>query len=414
LSRSAVWVALVAIAVAADCGYAPSPESGHQACATAGKLCPDGYYCSLGACWRNGTSPDGGAAGAGGNAGMAGSRAGAGGAAGGFSGSSGAGGAAGGAGQGGAGGAAPVCTAGNKMCSGTAIETCASNGTWGAASECPTHVCTPVGYSAVCNPSYLLIAYMSSILMYDASSGSYLGTFLSGAKFTGPVGGTRAADGSIWIVDNPSVTAYHYAGNNGASLGSFPIAAGANKYADGIAIGPSGDVFIGISGGVVQRYGTDGTPKGTFVTPPAQVDFGGMCFHGTSLFVSFIGSTGSLVQYDASAGTMIKTLYSSFFGNGPRTPVFGPDGNMYVPVWQTSTIFKFDGNTLASDGALVNDSALSPEAIAFGPDGALWALDDPDSANSVRRYDLTTGAYLSTLVAVGAGGLGRASVLIYP
>jgi len=322
--------------------------------------------------------------------------------------------AGGAAGNGGAGGA-PACTAGNSKCSGTGIETCGANGAWSAPTECPTHACTPIGESAVCNPSYLLIPYASSILMYDASSGASLGTFLSGAKFTGPVGGTRASDGSIWIIDNPSATAYHYAGNNAATLGSFTVSPGTNKYADGIAVGPSGDVFVGVTGGVIQRYGTDGTPKGAFVTPPSGVDFGGMCFHGSSLFVSFIGPTnGSLVQYDGSTGTMIKTLYSTFAGNGPRVPAFGPDGNLYVPVWQTSTVFKFNGTTLASDGALVNDSGLSAMAIAFGPDGALWVLDDPSSPNSVRRYDLTTGGYLSTLVAVGAGGLGRAPTIIYP
>jgi hypothetical protein len=53
-------------------------------------------------------------------------------------------------------------------------------------------------------------------------------------------------------------------------------------------------------------------------------------------------------------------------------------------------------------------------ALAFGPDGRMYVLDDKLGAKaSVNRYNLATGAFETTFVAPGSGGLGRASNMIF-
>jgi hypothetical protein len=136
--------------------------------------------------------------------------------------------------------------------------------------------------------------------------------------------------------------------------------------------------------------------------------------------VTYDAGTGSLVQYNASTGALVNTIFSGFSPNGPRSPVFGPDGSMYVPDWQTHNIWKLSpsGSTYAAPTApFITDPALTPDAVIFAPDGSLLAINDPccSGPDSVRRYDPTSGTLLSTLVSTGSGGLARGfSIVLTP
>jgi outer membrane protein assembly factor BamB len=249
------------------------------------------------------------------------------------------------------------------------------------------------------------------IRRYDSSTGAYLGIFASGGGLTYASGMAYGPDGNLYVGDFYSKSILRYGGRTGAFLGVFATAP--DQVFD-VTFGPDGNLYVGLSGTVVRYNGTTGAPMGQFTAP--KYVCGGMTFHDGSFFVSYLGNTsGELLQYTATTGALIGTLYHDFSANGPRGPRFGPDGNLYVPDWQTPHIAKFDGTTLAYQGNIVNDGThYYPMALWFNSQGQLYVLEDnlEGSGGSVAIYDLATGAFQRQLFAPGAGGLGRASAMI--
>ena len=97
---------------------------------------------------------------------------------------------------------------------------------------------------------------------------------------------------------------------------------------------------------------------GTFAQSPLDLGVSGMTFHDGSLFVTYPGSgtaNGTLYQYNGTTGAFVSILYNAFDAYGPRTPVFAPDGNLYVPVWQSFNIAKFNATTLTFTSNIILD-----------------------------------------------------------
>lgn len=76
---------------------------------------------------------------------------------------------------------------------------------------------------------------------------------------------------------------------------------------------------------------------------------------------------------------------------------FGPDGNLYVPTFDSGQVLRFNGST----GAFMNIFVAAgsggighPTDSLFGPDGNLYVLSRDNA--SVLRYNGTTGAFLGT------------------
>ena len=257
--------------------------------------------------------------------------------------------------------------------------------------------------------SSLLVTTSSAILEYDASSGSFTQALVSGGtSFFSTVLGP---DGDLYVADFSAKTVSRYNAQTGAALGVFAQPA-CSPYQ--VAFGPDLNLYVGCNGGAITRFdGTTGASMGTFIEPPAaSADFGGMAFFDGSLFVTYIDTAGSLYQYDASTGSLIAPLYSAFASNGPRTPVFGPDGSLYVPIWQTRYVDHFAAGTYDYLGHFILDISLDPLSLAFAPDGSVLVMNDPGSNDTVRRYDGSTGAFLSTLVSAGSGGLARGGAIL--
>ena len=267
---------------------------------------------------------------------------------------------------------------------------------------CAFVVASALFHASVAAASSFLVANFnttnqtSQILRYDYATGAFLGNFTTGGPATGMLGMTFGPDGNLYICEfnNPDILKFN--GSTGAYIGIF---ANTTIFPYGVAFGPDDNLYVGGNSGSTRRFnGVTGAFIDTFITPPVGVDFGGMTFHDGYLFISYLG--GKLYQYNAASGLLISNLYSGFISNGPRAPRVGPDGNLYVPEWQTTHVAKFNGNTYAFMGNIVNEGGLTPIALEFGPDGKMLVLSDSSFSN-VRQYNPTNGAYLKTLVDFG-------------
>jgi len=289
------------------------------------------------------------------------------------------------------------------------MQTCGSNGTWGAAAACESTICS----GTKCLPkAAILIVSSSAVFTYDAVSGAFASTFPLGDSGIG--GATIGPDGKLWVtvILAKSIVRYDL---SGASLGVFTTT---QDYSDWLAFGPDGNLYASARTSpresIVRIDAKTGASLGTFVQGPLDVPVDGMAFHNGSLFVTYAGTGalgGSLYQYDGTTGAQVAQLYDSFSPYGPNTPAFAPDGTLYVPVWQSPDIAKFDGTTLKFVSNISRDSLL-PTSIAFAPDGTLLVLSDPGPYDSVLRYDPKNGTF-TTLVSMGSGGLGRARFVFY-
>jgi len=258
-----------------------------------------------------------------------------------------------------------------------------------------------------------MVSYKSNILSYDAATGASLGEVLVnyGGGFIG--GFTYGADGNLYVSDFNGLKIDRYNGTTGVFIDKFATVTSSSPYQP--LFGPDGNLYLGQAGGAVTKYdGLTGQSLGTFVSRPAGAfDFGGMAFHNGGLYVSYLGASGSLSRYDAITGGNAQEVYAGFSSNGPRAPLFDNAGNMYVPDWQTNKIYAFNENSLTLTGTITTRQGTSPMSLSFDGGGNLLVLSDNGSNSQIDRYDPATGALLGTLVAPGAGGLGRGNNLTF-
>jgi hypothetical protein len=347
--------------------------------------------------------------------GTGGSTVGTGGAAGASGGMSGSGGVAGGSpggsgGSGGSGGAAPACAQAATQCSGTGVQTCGADGTWGTTKACDSAICLGTN----CLPkTAILISGGTRLFAYDAQTGAFASSFPYNESFLEGV--TLGPDGKLWgvAVDSKTIVRYDLSGQ---SLGIF---ATTQDYSDYLAFGPDGNLYVSARTSprttIVRFNATTSASMGTFVQGPLDYPVSGLVFQGQSLFVTYSGSGavgGSLYQYSATTGALVQIVYDQFAPYGPETPAFALDGNMYVPIWQTSDVAKFDATTLTFISNISMNN-LNATSIAVTPAGKLLILSDPlGGSDSVQSFDPKAGTF-STLVPTGSGGVGRATTIIY-
>lgn len=165
-----------------------------------------------------------------------------------------------------------------------------------------------------------------------------------------------------------------------------------------IAIGPDGNVYVSSmdpqnnSAQAIFRYdGATGTPL------PAPGRSGAV----------FVGDDPGTPNLDESGG-----LATAGWGNGIT---FGADGNLYACSAKPTThqVLRFQGPNGPSPGAFldvfvtITNMSNGPNAIAFGPDGSLYANGGGLTADKIDRFDGITGAPVGDGVFVAAqrGGL---------
>jgi hypothetical protein len=111
--------------------------------------------------------------------------------------------------------------------------------------------------------------------------------------------------------------------------------------------------------------------------------------------------TNSVLRYDGVTGAFKDTFVAASSGglNGPGDLAFGPDGNLYVSSYAGNQVLSYNGST----GAFLNVVATglsSPLGITFGSDGSLYIANS--GTNEVLRE---SNGVLSSFVTAGSGGL---------
>jgi len=196
---------------------------------------------------------------------------------------------------------------------------------------------------------YVLSSGSGTVEQYDGNTGALIGTLISGLSTGESL--LFMSDGTLLVSNLGTSTIDRYDATTGNFISTF--ASNIQPLQNGLIFGPNGNVFAGdLLTHTVHQYGTDGTDLGVF----------------------------------ASGGGL----------NAPEGIAFGgPDGNLFVASFSSSTVVEFDGTT----GALINDSFItsltSPDGLRFGPNGNLWVGDT--SGNTVNEFDPATGALLLTI-----------------
>jgi DNA-binding beta-propeller fold protein YncE len=252
-----------------------------------------------------------------------------------------------------------------------------------------------------------------------------------------------AAHDVLYVGDTADNTVKAFDAATGAPLGTL-VAPGASGLA-----GPRGMIFrnpgqllvvnqnvgLPIPGEVLRYNGRTGDPLGAVVPhddPHAPFAPRGMVLRDHVLYVANLsdGDTtpagvtpdGEIDKYDATTGTFLGAFGRPAGWAGqfnPRGVVFGPDGNLYASVFDTSdltlgSVLKIDVGTgtetvFASEGGAAPD-LHRPEGLAFGPDGQLYVTGfrkGPSDNDKVVVLDPTTGAEEKS-IALDAVGQPRA------
>ncbi len=93
--------------------------------------------------------------------------------------------------------------------------------------------------------------------------------------------------------------------------------------------------------------------------------------------------------------------------------MFGPDGNLYVASYATSSVLEYNGTTGAFIQSFVPSNAgglVNPEGMVFH-DGDLYVASQ--GTNQILEYNATTGAPMGAFVTAGAGGLSSPNGLAF-
>ena len=138
-------------------------------------------------------------------------------------------------------------------------------------------------------------------------------------------------------------------------------------------------------------------------------------------------TTNAIYEYSGSTGAFLSTFVAAGSGglNDPAGIVFGPDGNLYVSSTVTKSVDRFEGPRGPSPGSPLPAAGQSgatfvaagsggltgPKDLIFGPDGNLYVANSSRSGNRPSTNSVcwnttaTTGAFITTFVGSGAGGL---------
>ncbi|QDT51611.1 Calx-beta domain protein [Symmachiella dynata] len=246
----------------------------------------------------------------------------------------------------------------------------------------------------------------NSILRYDATTGAFIDEYFTGAAGDMIIG----PDGDFYVANVATDSILRYDGATGALLGTFASGGGLND-PRGLVFGPDGNLYVtsNQTDSVLRYNGTTGAFIDQFVLPNTE-DLGnpvGLAFGADgNLYVSNHGRGGSrgpynVLVFNGTTGAYIKELFGDGAGglDEPTGLAFGPDGNLYLIDEPDDEILRYNGTTGAFLGSFASGGGLdAPTDFTFGPDGNLYVSS---ASGAILKYDGTTGDFLGTMSSGG-------------
>jgi WD40 repeat protein len=277
------------------------------------------------------------------------------------------------------------------------------------------------GCGSVMTRAELMVASTGSdrVLIYDLENGNRLDSLrVDDGGFFQPRGVAVGPDGDVYVGVTSSGTEDAVVRFDRAT-GIIDTVVRPNSgrviRPEGLAFGPEGDLYVGSRNlGYVQTF--DGT-SGDFIQSAATVfEPRGLTF-GPADGLMYVISANEVRRFDRTARVDLGAFIASGSGGlrtdtGSSALTFGPDGNLYVSSAGTDSVLRYDGQTgtfldefvSAGSGGLDN-----PVGLAFGPDARLYVASS--STDSVLRYDGRTGEFIDEFVPSGNGGLQQPTYL---
>lgn len=181
----------------------------------------------------------------------------------------------------------------------------------------------------------------------------------------------------------------------------------------GMTIGTDGSIYICSElTGSIEKFNGAGAWQGRFATATSPT---GVAFDATGKAYVAQFDTDSVTKY-SSTGTLLGNFVSPNSGglDGPDLgATFGPDGNLYVPSFNSGDVLRYNGTTGAfiDKFIAVGSGGLTQPRQIIWREGKVYVTSD--NGNKVLRYDSNTGAFLDTFISSGSGGLNGATGMVF-
>lgn len=173
-------------------------------------------------------------------------------------------------------------------------------------------------------------------------------------------------------------------------------------------IGPDGLLYVASEGtDTIQRYNAQsGAFIDTFVTAGSGGLDGptGMTWNSLGQLVVPSFNNDMVLRYDGVTGAPLEPLVTAGSNglNGPDNgTIIGPDGDLYVPSYFSNRVLRYDGETGAPVSVFIA-SIGRPRVLEFRG-SSLFITSE--TADAVREYNATSGAFIRNFTTPRAGGL---------
>ncbi len=155
----------------------------------------------------------------------------------------------------------------------------------------------------------------------------------------------------------------------------------------------------------VVYYDAAGAPTGVLARGVTPALDGGFAFSADAARLAVASSAGDVViEYDADTGLPLRSFGGACSGWFPNDVAYGADGDLFVSCFGTNGVNRIDYTTGAVATFVLGGSGglFAPRSIGFGPNGNLFASS---ASGEVLEYNGVSGSFVRVFVdASGNGG----------